>query len=94
MAGYLHACADSTHGSSGAHRGRGATTSPWIFPSLYEHLTVSLRRILLGALVGVVTGLLLGVVLCTVSWIRVMLEPLVTFVRALPPLAYFSLFVI
>jgi len=52
------------------------------------------RRILLGALVGVVTGLLLGVVLCTVSWIRVMLEPLVTFVRALPPLAYFSLFVI
>jgi taurine transport system permease protein len=61
---------------------------------LYEHLTVSLRRILLGSFVGILAGLLLGVVLGTVSWLRVMLEPLVTFVRALPPLAYFSLFVI
>lgn len=61
---------------------------------LYEHLGISLGRILLGSLIGIVGGLVLGVVLGTVSWIRVMLEPLVTFVRALPPLAYFSLFVI
>ena len=61
---------------------------------LYEHLAISLRRILLGSLIGIAGGLVLGVVLGTVSWIRVMLEPLVTFVRALPPLAYFSLFVI
>jgi len=61
---------------------------------LWEHLLVSLRRILLGSLIGVVGGLVLGVVLGTVTPVRVMLEPLVTFVRALPPLAYFSLFVI
>ena len=61
---------------------------------LYEHLAISLRRILIGSLIGVLGGLALGLVLGTVSWIRVMLEPLVTFVRALPPLAYFSLFVI
>lgn len=61
---------------------------------LWEHLLTSLRRILLGSLIGVVGGLVLGVVLGTVTPVRVMLEPLVTFVRALPPLAYFSLFVI
>lgn len=61
---------------------------------LWEHLLVSLRRILLGSLIGIVGGLVLGVVLGTVTPVRVMLEPLVTFVRALPPLAYFSLFVI
>lgn len=61
---------------------------------LWEHLLTSLRRILIGSLIGVVGGLVLGVVLGTVTPIRIMLEPLVTFVRALPPLAYFSLFVI
>ena len=61
---------------------------------LWEHLLTSLRRILLGSLIGVVGGLVLGVVLGTVTPVRIMLEPLVTFVRALPPLAYFSLFVI
>ncbi|AGL18207.1 ABC transporter permease [Actinoplanes sp. N902-109] len=61
---------------------------------LIEHLGVSLRRILVGSVIGVVAGLVLGVVLGSVSWLRVVAEPVVTFVRALPPLAYFSLFVI
>lgn len=61
---------------------------------LYEHLGVSLRRILVGSLIGVAAGLVVGVVMGTVTWIRVVTEPVVTFVRALPPLAYFSLFVI
>ncbi|MEU4219972.1 ABC transporter permease [Actinoplanes sp. NPDC026623] len=61
---------------------------------LIEHLAVSLRRILIGSLIGVGGGLLLGVGMGTVSWIRVVVEPVVTFVRALPPLAYFSLFII
>ena len=61
---------------------------------LIEHLGVSLRRILIGAVIGVAGGLFLGVVMGTVSWIRVVVEPVVTFVRALPPLAYFSLFII
>jgi taurine transport system permease protein len=61
---------------------------------LIEHLGISLRRILIGSGIGVAAGLVLGVVMGTVSWIRVVLEPVVTFVRALPPLAYFSLFII
>ena len=61
---------------------------------LIEHLGVSLRRILVGSAIGVGAGLVVGVVLGTVGWIRVVAEPVVTFVRALPPLAYFSLFII
>ena len=61
---------------------------------LIEHLGVSLRRILIGSVIGIAGGLLLGVVMGTVTWIRVVTEPVVTFVRALPPLAYFSLFII
>jgi taurine transport system permease protein len=61
---------------------------------LIEHLGVSLRRILIGSLIGVAGGLVVGVVMGTVGWIRVVTEPVVTFVRALPPLAYFSLFII
>ncbi|GID94152.1 putative ABC transporter, permease protein [Amorphoplanes digitatis] len=61
---------------------------------LAEHLGVSLRRIVIGSLIGVGGGLLLGILMGTVPWIRVVVEPVVTFVRALPPLAYFSLFII
>ncbi|GGP15461.1 ABC transporter permease [Nonomuraea glycinis] len=61
---------------------------------LVEHLGVSLRRILIGSAIGVAAGLVVGVILGTVPWIRVVAEPVVTFVRALPPLAYFSLLII
>ena len=61
---------------------------------LVEHLGVSLRRSLVGSAIGVAAGLVAGVVMGTVTWIRVVTEPVVTFVRALPPLAYFSLFII
>jgi len=61
---------------------------------LVEHLGVSLRRILIGSLIGIGGGLVLGILMGTISWLRIVLEPVVTFVRALPPLAYFSLFII
>jgi taurine transport system permease protein len=54
---------------------------------LIEHLGVSLRRILIGSIIGVAGGLLIGVLLGTVSWLRVVAEPVITFVRALPPVA-------
>ena len=61
---------------------------------LIEHLGVSLRRILIGSAIGIAGGLVLGVVMGAVGWLRVVAEPVVTFVRALPPLAYFSLLII
>ncbi|WP_328469771.1 ABC transporter permease [Actinoplanes sp. NBC_00393] len=61
---------------------------------LIEHLGVSLRRILIGSVIGIAGGLVLGVLMGTIGWLRVVTEPVVTFIRALPPLAYFSLFII
>jgi len=61
---------------------------------LYQHLWASMRRILIASAFAVVVGVPLGLLLGTSRWSRTILEPGVTFVRALPPLAYFSLLVI
>lgn len=61
---------------------------------LVEHLYMTLRRVLAGVVIGVALGVLLGLVMGSVSWVRSVLEPWLTFLRALPPLAYFFLLVI
>ena len=61
---------------------------------LWEHLYMTLRRVVAGVVIGVVLGVLLGLVMGSVSWVRGVLEPWLTFLRALPPLAYFFLLVI
>lgn len=61
---------------------------------LWEHLYMTLRRVLAGVVVGVALGLVLGLAMGTVQWVRRVLEPWLTFLRALPPLAYFFLLVI
>jgi taurine transport system permease protein len=61
---------------------------------LHEHLWHSLWRILRGVGWAIVVGVPLGLLLATVTPFRVIFEPYVTFVRALPPLAYFSLLII
>lgn len=61
---------------------------------LYEHLYMTLRRVLAGVVIGVVLGVLLGLLMGSVGWLRSVLEPWLTFLRALPPLAYFFLLVI
>jgi taurine transport system permease protein len=61
---------------------------------LYQHLWASMRRILVASVFAIVVGVPLGLLLGTSKWSRVILEPGVTFIRALPPLAYFSLLVI
>ncbi|MFD7303043.1 ABC transporter permease [Streptomyces pharetrae] len=62
--------------------------------TLVEHLGISLRRIALGAGIGVAAGVVLGLLMGTVGWVRSLFEPWITFLRTLPPLAYFSLLVI
>ncbi|WP_007515270.1 ABC transporter permease [Pseudofrankia saprophytica] len=61
---------------------------------LYEHLLISLRRILLGSALGVVIGVPFGLLVGGVRVARWALEPWLTFLRQLPPLAYFSLLII
>ncbi|MFI9506728.1 ABC transporter permease [Nocardia sp. NPDC052566] len=61
---------------------------------LWEHLYMTLRRVLAGVVVGVAAGVALGVAMGTVGWLRSILEPWLTFLRTLPPLAYFFLLVI
>lgn len=61
---------------------------------LHEHLYMTLRRVFAGVIVGVTAGVLLGLVMGSIGWVRSVLEPWLTFLRALPPLAYFFLLVI
>ena len=61
---------------------------------LYEHLYMTLRRVFAGVVIGVALGVLLGLLMGSVGWLRSVLEPWLTFLRALPPLAYFFLLVI
>ncbi len=61
---------------------------------LYEHLWASVRRILQGAAVAIVIGIPLGLLIGLSRPSRTVLDPPLTFIRSLPPLAYFSLLVI
>ncbi|MGH4031962.1 ABC transporter permease [Actinomycetota bacterium Odt1-20B] len=61
---------------------------------LIEHLGVSLRRIGIGTGYAVLVGVPLGLLIGVVRPLAVVLEPAVTFLRTLPPLAYLSLLVI
>jgi taurine transport system permease protein len=61
---------------------------------LHEHLWASLWRILNGLAWAVVVGVAVGLLLATFRPFQVLAEPYVNFIRALPPLAYFSLLII
>ena len=61
---------------------------------LWEHLYMTLRRVLAGVVIGVALGVLIGLLMGSIPWVRSILEPWLTFLRALPPLAYFFLLVI
>lgn len=61
---------------------------------LWEHLIASLQRIFLGVGVAIVFGALLGFVMGSTKWINTAVEPYLNFLRALPPLGYFSLLIV
>lgn len=61
---------------------------------LHEHLWASLWRIIRGVGLAIPFGLALGLLIATVRPAQLVLEPYVNFVRALPPLGYFSLLII
>lgn len=61
---------------------------------LWEHLWASIRRLLQGVGWALLIGIPLGLTIALVRPLRVVLEPVVTFIRSLPPLGYFSLLII
>ncbi|MGD9695722.1 MAG: ABC transporter permease [Thermoleophilia bacterium] len=61
---------------------------------LWEHVWASLWRLLRGVGLAIVAGVAIGVLLASLRPVRMIVEPWVTFVRSLPPLAYFSLLII
>ena len=61
---------------------------------LYEHLLVSLERIAYGTVIGIAVGIAFGLLMGTFGKVRAVFEPWITFLRTLPPLAYFSLLII
>lgn len=61
---------------------------------LHEHLWASLVRIFTGVAAAVVFGTALGLALAMSRKFQLIVEPYVNFLRALPPLAYFSLLII
>lgn len=60
---------------------------------LWEHLLASLQRIAVGVGAGVLVGVPLGLLMGT-TWLGTLLEPYLSFLRSLPPLAYIGLLIV
>lgn len=61
---------------------------------LWEHLVASLQRIAVGLGLAVVFGLLIGLLMGASKALRAALEPVLNFIRALPPLGYIGLIIV
>lgn len=61
---------------------------------LWEHLLASLQRIGAGVSGAIVVGIALGLIMSTVRWVGVVVEPYLNFLRSLPPLGYIGLLIV
>lgn len=59
----------------------------WLFDHFSSDVLLSLRNLVVGYVISVVGGILLGFVIATVPLLRVMFEPVIHFVRGIPPVA-------
>ncbi len=62
--------------------------------SLWEHLGASLMRVLLGFALGALVGIPLGYAMGLSGWFRGWFDPIVEFMRPVPPLALIPLIII
>ncbi len=62
--------------------------------SLWEHLGASLGRVLLGFVLGSLVGIPLGYAMGLSNWFRGWFDPIVEFMRPVPPLALIPLVII
>jgi taurine transport system permease protein len=61
---------------------------------LWEHLVASLQRIGAGVGLAVLAGPLIGFVMGMLAPVRLVTEPILNFLRALPPLGYIGLLIV
>lgn len=61
---------------------------------MWEHLIASLQRIGIGVGAAIVVGIPVGLLMSTVRWVGVMVEPYLHFLRSLPPLGYIGLLIV
>lgn len=61
---------------------------------LWEHLLASLQRIGVGVGGAILVGVPLGLMMATVKWIGIIIEPYLNFLRSLPPLGYIGLLIV
>ncbi|WP_280441106.1 ABC transporter permease [Nocardia brasiliensis] len=61
---------------------------------LWEHLVASLQRIAAGVGLAIVAGPLVGFVMGVLTPVRLITEPILNFLRSLPPLGYIGLLIV
>ncbi|WP_018298149.1 ABC transporter permease [Corynebacterium lubricantis] len=61
---------------------------------LWQHLAATLQRIAVGLGAGIIVGVLLGWALASAPRVRSLVEPYITFLRALPPMGYIGLLIV
>lgn len=62
--------------------------------TLWEHTRFSLQRVLLGFLLGAIVGIPIGYAMGLTNWSRGWFDPIVEFMRPVPPLALIPLMII
>jgi NitT/TauT family transport system permease protein len=62
--------------------------------TLLQDILASVRRVVIGLLVGVAIALPVGFIFARVKWISALFSPVVNFARALPPIALIPLVVV
>lgn len=62
--------------------------------SLFIYMAYSLGRVLIGWLLGNIVAIPLGLFIGTNKTVRVLVEPVINFVRFIPPLAFITLFML
>lgn len=62
--------------------------------TLFTYMGYSLARVLVGWSIGLIIAVPVGLLMGTNAWIRSLIEPVINFVRFIPPLAFITLFML
>ena len=62
--------------------------------TLWQHLFASLRRLFIAFFIAVITAIPLGLLSGYSQKIRAVLEPIIAFIRPLPPLGYYTIIIL